>query len=126
SVRDEVHRAVGDQLAALAAESGRASAALHGIRRAANLRLASWSIGTTLLCSLIPVGLVWWIIPSRSEITTLRARRDALAAEIMKLEEQGGRIELRRCGDGGRLCVRVDRKAPIYGEQSDYLIVRGY
>jgi hypothetical protein len=33
---------------------------------------------------------------------------------------------LRHCGDTSRLCVRIDRRAPVYGEQSDYLVVRGY
>jgi hypothetical protein len=85
-----------------------------------------WSIGMTTLCSVIPLSLACWIIPSRSEISALRARHDELATKIANLEQRGGRIDLRRCGDGARLCVRVDRKAPTYGEQSDYLIVRGY
>ena len=80
----------------------------------------------TILCSAIPLSLACWIIPSRSEIEALRARHDELVAKIANLEQRGGRIDLRRCGDGSRLCVRVDRKAPTYGEQSDYLIVRGY
>jgi hypothetical protein len=125
-VRDEIHRVVLEELQSLTDEGQRASDALHGVRRAANLRVTAWSVGITTLCSLIPLGLAIWIIPSRDEIEVLRARHDALAAEISKLEERGGRIDLRRCGEGGRLCVRVDRKAPVYGTQSDYLIVRGY
>jgi hypothetical protein len=30
------------------------------------------------------------------------------------------------CVAAGRLCVRVDLRAPRYGESSDYLVVRGY
>jgi hypothetical protein len=125
-VRDEVHRAVLEQLHSLESDSRRACEALRAVRRAANMRVLSWSIGVTLLCSVIPVCLVCWIVPSRAEIATLRAKHDELATKIANLEQRGGRIDLRRCGDGGRLCVRVDRKAPTYGEQSDYLIVRGY
>ncbi len=125
-VREEVQHALAEELYAIAGESKRASEALHRVRQAANLRVALWSVAMTTLCSLIPLGLACWIIPSRSEIAALRARHDALAAQITKLEERGGRIDLRRCGEGGRLCVRVDRRAPTYGEQSDYLIVRGY
>jgi hypothetical protein len=125
-VRDEVHRVVVEELHSLADDSKRASDALRAVRRTANVRALMWSVGTTLLCSAIPLALACWVIPSRAEIAALRARHDELATQIANLEKRGGRIDLRRCGDGARLCVRVDRKAPIYGEQSDYLIVRGY
>ncbi len=125
-VREELHRVMMEELHCLADDSKRASDALHSVRRAANMRALLWSVGTTVLCSAIPLGLACWIIPSRADIAALRARHDELAAKIANLEERGGRIDLRRCGGGARLCVRVDRKAPMYGEQSDYLVVRGY
>lgn len=125
-VRDEVRRVVTEEFQSLAADSKRASDALHEVQRAANVRALLWSIGMTVICSAIPLGLACWIIPSRPEITALRAKHDELATKIATLEERGGRIDLKRCGDGARLCVRVDRKAPTYGEQSDYLVVRGY
>jgi hypothetical protein len=125
-VREEVHRVVLEELQSLAADSRRAAQALQGVRRAANIQTLVWSVGMTALCSAIPLGLACWIIPSRAEIAALRAKHDELVTKIATLEQRGGRIDLRRCGDGGRLCVRVDRKAPLYGEQSDYLIVRGY
>jgi hypothetical protein len=125
-VREEVRRVMLEELQSLAADSKRASDALSEVRRAASVRALMWSIGMTTLCSAIPLSLAYWIVPSRSEISALRARHDELATKIAHLEERGGRIDLRRCGDGARLCVRVDRKAPTYGEQSDYLIVRGY
>jgi len=125
-VREEVHRVVVEEFHSLAADSKRAADALHAARRAANVRALLWSVGMTLLCSALPLALACWIIPSRAGIAALRARHDELVTRIANLEERGGRIDLRRCGDGARLCVRVDRKAPTYGEQSDYLIVRGY
>jgi hypothetical protein len=125
-VREEVHRTLSQELQTLVTESKRASEALHRVRRAADLRITVWSVAIMTLCSLIPLGLAFWMIPSASEIAALRARHDALVSRINQLEQRGGRIDLRRCGVGGRLCVRVDRRAPIYGEQSDYLIVRGY
>jgi hypothetical protein len=125
-VREEVHRAALEELHSLEIDSKRAREALHAVRRTANVRTLLWSLGTTLLCSAIPLGLACWLIPSHSEIAALRAKHDELAMKIAGLEQRGGRIDLRRCGDGGRLCVRVDRKAPTYGEQSDYLVVRGY
>jgi hypothetical protein len=45
---------------------------------------------------------------------------------VMKLEQQGGRIDWRRCGDSRRLCVRIDRKAPTYGEKADYYVLENY
>jgi uncharacterized protein YPO0396 len=125
-VRDEVRRVVMEEFQSLAADSKRASDALHEVQRAANVRALLWSLGMTVLCSAIPLVLACWIIPSRAEISALRTQHDELATQIARLEERGGRIDLRSCGDGARLCVRVDRKAPTYGEQSDYLVVRGY
>ena len=125
-VREEVRRAAVAELQSLAADSNRASQALREVRRAANLRVLVWSVCVTTVCSMIPLGLACWIIPSPAEISALRARHDELLTRIANLEQRGGRIDLRRCGTGARLCVRVDRKAPTFGEQSDYLVVRGY
>jgi hypothetical protein len=125
-VRDEVHRVLIDELHSLAQDSKRASDALHAVGRAAAIRTVAWSVGLTALCSAIPLVLACWILPSRAEIAVLRTRHDELALKIAQLEDRGGRIDLRHCGDGARLCVRVDRKAPMYGEQADYLVVRGY
>jgi hypothetical protein len=125
-VREEVRNVVIVEFQSLAADSKRASDALHEVHRAANVRGLVWSVGITVLCSAIPLAMTCWIIPSRAQISALRAKHDELATKIASLEERGGRIDLRRCGDGARLCVRIDRKAPTYGEQSDYLVVRGY
>lgn len=125
-VREEVRRVMLDEIQCLAADSKRAADALQAVRRAASIRVLIWGLGITAVCSAVPLGLACWIIPSQAQIASLRARRDHLAIQIANLEERGGRIDLRRCGQGARLCVRVDRKAPMYGEQSDYLVVRGY
>jgi hypothetical protein len=125
-VREEVRRVALEELQSLAVDSKRAAEALREVRRAASMRALVWSIGITTLCSVIPLGLACWTLPSRSEIAALRAKHDELVTKITNLEQRGGRIDLRHCGDGARLCVRVDRKAPTYGEQSDYLVVRGY
>jgi len=125
-VREEVRNVIVTELQSLEADTKRASNALREVQRAATLRVLIWSVGITTLCSGIPLLLACWLIPSHGEIAVLRARHDELATKIASLEERGGRIDLRRCGAGARLCVRVDRKAPMYGEQSDYLVVRGY
>jgi hypothetical protein len=84
------------------------------------------SLAGAMLCSGIPIALARWALPSSADIATLRARREELAASVAKLEQQGGRIDWRRCGEAKRLCVRVDRKAPSYGEKADYFVIEGY
>ena len=74
----------------------------------------------------MPLGSLWWILPTRAEVAALSARRDALEADIARLRAQGGLMEVRRCGASQRLCVRVDRKAGVFGEAGDFLIVKGY
>jgi hypothetical protein len=110
----------------LGSDTRRAAEALQCLRRAANLRAALWTVAVTALCSVIALGEACWVMPSRAEIGALRAKRDELASAVSQLEQRGGRLELRRCGDTSRLCVRVDRKAPVYGETADYFVVKGY
>jgi len=113
-------------LRALTAEATRATRALRKIRGAGALRGLAGSLAAAVLCTLVPIGVARWALPSAAEIATLRARRDELAANLAKLEQEGGRIDWRRCGDGRRLCVRVDRKAPTYGDKADYFVIEGY
>jgi hypothetical protein len=125
-VRDEIRRTLVEELRALTAEAARATQALQKIRGAGVLRGAAWSLAAALLCTVLPIGVARWALPSAAEIATLRSRRDELAANLAKFEQQGGRIDWRRCGDARRLCVRVDRKAPTYGDKGDYVVIEGY
>ena len=125
-VRDEIRRTLVEELQMLTSESRRAAEVLRRIRRSIGLRVAVSSIAVAILCTGIPVAIARWILPSESDISGLRVRRDQLTASIAALDRRGGRIELRRCGETARLCVRVDRSAPAYGEKADYYIVKGY
>lgn len=125
-VRDEIRRTLVEEMRALTAEATRATQALQKIRSAGRLHGTAWSLAAAVLCTLAPIGVARWALPSAAEIAGLRARRDELAANLAKLEQQGGRIDWRRCGDARRLCVRVDRKAPTYGDKADYLVIEGY
>jgi hypothetical protein len=125
-VRDEIRRTLVEELQLLTTETNRATQSLRQMRRAATKRLVLFCGAISLLAGGIPTALMWLVIPSENEISTLRARRDDLAARVATLQQQGGRIEWRRCGDTRRLCIRVDRKAPIFGESADYYIVYGY
>jgi uncharacterized protein involved in exopolysaccharide biosynthesis len=125
-VRDEIRRTLVEELRALTAEATRATREMRKIRGAGSLRAAAWSLAAAVLCTLAPIAVAQWALPSVGEIAALRARRDELAANLAKLEQEGGRIDWRRCGEKRRLCIRVDRKAPTYGDKSDYLVIEGY
>jgi hypothetical protein len=125
-VRDEIRRTLVDEIQVLGSESQRAAEALRRLGRSANARVAGWTIALTVACVAIPLLAQWWLLPSPNELASLRARKDELTASIARLEERGGRIDLRRCGGTDRLCVRVDRSAPAYGQSGDYLVIKGY
>lgn len=125
-VRDEIRRTVAEELGSVASESRRAAESLQSLRRSANVRVLLWTVSMAAVCSAVGMGEVYWMLPSQREIAALRARRDALADDISRLEQRGGRLDVRTCGAPPRLCVRVDRNAPAYGPAADYLIVKGY
>jgi len=125
-VRDEIRRTLVDELQMMTAETSRATRALQQVRRGAGMYGALWSFMLSLTCALVPLAVARWILPSAAEVSTLRAQRDELRLNVAKLEQLGGRIDWRRCGDGKRLCVRVDRKARSYGEKGDYYVIDGY
>jgi hypothetical protein len=125
-VRDEIRRTLIDELQAVTAESRRAAEALRRMHRAGSLRAALWGFGLSALCAGVPCIAAWWTLPSAGEMAALRSQRDQLSAEIKRLEQLGGRTDLRRCGGQRRLCVRVERSGPAFGEDGDYLIVKGY
>ncbi len=125
-VRQEIRSALVDEFQALGDASHRAAQALGTVRRAASLRIALSAVGVVTVCSMIPLVVAWSVLPSRAELEQLRAERDRLEANVAVLERRGGNVDLRRCGSDSRLCVRIERTAPAYGAQSDYLIVKGY
>ena len=126
-VRHEIRRTLIEEFQALSAETDRAAAAMSAMKRAANVRAIAWNLGVALLCTVIPGAIAHFAWPSKSEITGLRAQRDALAYNLAELERRGGKVDWRQCGSAARLCVRIDRKAPVYGKQGEeYLVVDGY
>ena len=125
-VRGEIRRTLVEEFQALRAEGDRAARALGAMKRAVHLRGFAWNFGISLLCTVIPVAIVHFTLPSRPEIAALRAQRDALAGSLAALERRGGKADWRLCGAAARLCIRIDRKAPAFGEKGEYSIVEGY
>lgn len=124
-VRDQIRHVLVEELKTVRAETRGAVTALQALKRAANARATFWTLGVTAIAVAIALFVAWWVLPTPAEIAALRAERDALASNIAVLNQRGARADLRRCG-AGRLCVRVDLKAPRYGESSDYVVIRGY
>ena len=125
-VRDEIGRVMSAELAELVDEVARAAEVLRALGRGVRLRAALWSTLAALVPGIMAALILSWWLPSPAQIAALRLQHAQLAAAVARLSGDGGRIDLRRCGDASRLCVRIDRHAPAYGEQSDYLIVQGY
>lgn len=125
-VRDEIRNTVIEQLREVADDSRRAAHSLRTLQRVANLRIVAWTLGIALLAAAVPLGLAWWLLPSRAEVAALHVARVQLNAEVEALQARGGRAALRRCGAAQRLCVRVDRGAPAYGDGGDYFVIKGY
>lgn len=98
---------------------------LQTLKRAANARTTLWTLGCGAIAVTCALLVAWWFLPKPAEIAALRAERDELASNIALLDRYGARADLRRCG-AGRVCVRVDLKAPRYGDRSDYLVIWGY
>lgn len=125
-VREEVRRTVAETLGSLASETRRVTESLQRLRRVGNMRTLLWTVSIATICSGVMICEAAWMLPSQREMAALRARRDALAANIARLEQRGGAVDVRTCGSHARLCVRVDRNGPAYGPGADYLTVKGY
>jgi hypothetical protein len=120
SVGEAVQRALTQPAGLRAAEK------LAQMQRASSVRLARWSFGVVSGCALVPALLSWMLMPSRTQLLQARQTFDQLSAAVAQLSREGGRIELRHCGAANRLCVRIDRKSPFYGESADFMVLKGY
>ena len=117
---DAVQRAFTDAAGIRAAQN------LSQIHRATGVRFARWTFGIVSACALVPTLLSWALLPSRSQLQQARQTLEQLSAGAAQLSREGGRIELRHCGEANRLCARIDRKSPFYGENADYVVLKGY
>ncbi len=125
-VRDTVRRTIVGEFGAL---SGHCREAIDSVRRAGRAAtLRSLWTGAILMGVTAVIGglLVQYCLPSRAQIAALRNQQETLQDNIARLTQGGGRIDLQRCGEAHRLCVRVDRHAPSFGEHGDYVVVEGY
>jgi len=125
-VRDEIRATLEQELRALTEEGQRAAHSLRHAARAAQLSRGAWSAAIATVSAALPLALAGWLLPSRGEVAALTASREELTERVRQLAQAGGRAQLRRCGTAQRLCVRIDRSAPPYGEAADYFVIQGY
>jgi hypothetical protein len=125
-VRGELRQAFVEEFQAVRVASREAAEAFQRAGRAANLRLAVWMLAINAALCGVPLIVAASVVPTRAELSALRGQRDELTAGVLRLQQRGGRIDLRSCGEARRLCVRVERSAPAYGLEADYLVVKGY
>ena len=125
-VRDEIRQSFTVECVALDEEIHKTTVALRALQRTADRRIASWTFAILTIVGSSAIAIAEYAIPSVTDIEKLRSERAALTAQISRLADAGGRLELRRCGEQARLCVKVDRSAPSYGDAADYLVVKGY
>ena len=125
-VRESVRHTLVEELQAAAQAARQAGDALQSLHRHAKLRVGIWSLCLMLACAATPVALAWVLVPGRAQIAGLRQQYEDMTARVERLRAEGGRLDVRRCGTAPRLCVRVDRKAPAYGDAGDYLVIKGY
>jgi hypothetical protein len=123
-VRDQIRRAVVEEMKTVRAETQSAVEALQSVKRAANARVTLWTLGLTAISVGVALFVAWCVLPTPAEIAALRTERDELASNIAVLNQRGARADLRRCGTR-HLCVRVDMNAPRYGDQREYFVIRG-
>ena len=124
-VREEIRATLVEELQAVSGESRDAACALANLRRTVTVRSLLCGGVAAALSAALPLALAWWLLPSRAEIAALRTSRDELSANLAQLSAGGARAQLRRCGADRRLCVRIDRAAPAFGERADYRVIQG-
>jgi hypothetical protein len=125
-VRDEIHRTLIAELGELVEHLDRAAYSLKTLSRVVQLRSLWCGVVLTACPALVVSWIVWWWLPSPTQIAGLRVEQERLSDNLERLRQSGARVDLRHCGNPERLCVRVDRHAGSFGQQADYLVVEGY
>lgn len=124
-VREELRRAFVGECGELIEEAQAAARVFRRLRVEVGRRLIWGGLIAAALWSAMALLGLSWLLPSPAQLRALQARRDQLQADVRLLTSQRGRLQLARCGRQQQLCVRVNRRAPAYGDAGDYLIVAG-
>jgi hypothetical protein len=125
-VRDELRQTLLEELQQLHREAELASTALRQLRATVVRKHTLWGVLAALPGMAGIYAVATYLLPSPAQLAGLEQQRARLQANLVQLTRQGGRVELRTCGSAQRLCVRVDRAAARYGENGEFLVLKGY
>ena len=95
-----------------------------------NLKLA---IAVAVGVSSVIVISTWIAVGhERQQLKAIESNKQAWQQEVARLQNQAqdwekraGKAQLSQCGEAKRLCVRVDPRV-FYGENNDYVVIKGY
>ena len=97
-------------------------------------RKAMWlAVAVATSVSLAIVAATWLAVEhERQQLKILEQDQQALQQNISTLktineewEKKQGRLQLHQCGDAQRLCIRVETLGR-YGDNNDYMVIKGY
>jgi hypothetical protein len=107
--------------------------AAHQLRRQSTLRATGVTAGCSFGILAAVIAAVWFYLPSKSEMESLRSERAQLQASIEDLSNRGGRLKHSMCGAGGdpkRFCVLVPAHAATWNsvdnKEAVYVVPVGY
>jgi hypothetical protein len=126
AVRSAFERHENALLAALSESEQRTSAAIRAQSRSLQrTALTSWVavVIPVSLTLLLGSGGLWWMSQSiAGKLAEIERHNTALE----RLAQEGGRVQLTHCGNGRRLCAKIDPSTGEYGERGEYRILEGY
>src|SRR6185312_7026339 len=93
-VRDEIRQSFTVECVALDEEIHKTTVALRALQRTADRRIASWTFAILTIVGSSAIAIAEYAIPSVTDIEKLRSERAALTAQISRLADAGGRLEL--------------------------------
>lgn len=72
-------------------------------------------------------GSKFLLAGTMNDLATAREEVAELQKTVDKLSSKGGKAQISSCGDGRRLCIRIDSKAGNFGDNSEqYRVIYGY
>jgi hypothetical protein len=125
-VRDEIRRTLIAMLQEFMNEAAGAAQTMKEVRKRFSFKAAVLGVAIATLGTTLPACIGMWLLPSQREIASLRAQHGELARNIEELRRQGAGVEWTRCGDSRRLCMHIDRSAPVFGEHGEFVVPKGY
>lgn len=120
--------------------SNSADSAAQRLQKSANSFKAQWVLWPALslvVCLLVFIVASWATVQyQRHQISTLAEQKNQLEIELASMEKKAGEWEakagkavLSKCGEKGRLCVRIDTKAGGFVSDNgkhEYAVIYGY